>query len=109
MNILIIGFTDYNELDKVMNKLIEDSQCYLFNVLIGGTQRPKEPGIAEQWARKNGAPTLRIYEEDMKKLMWLLGNATDYLVMKRQVLHSPVWVKFMQEMKEKGKHGTVVD
>lgn len=109
MNILIIGFNNYNELDRVMNKLIEDSQCYLFNVLVGGTQKANEPTLAEQWAVNNGAPTLRIYEEDMKKLMWLLGNATDYLVMKRAVLRQPVWVKFMQEMKEKGKHGTVID
>ena len=36
MNILIIGFDDYNELNSIMNDLIEKNGVYLFNVVCGG-------------------------------------------------------------------------
>ena len=32
MNVLIIGFDDYNELNYIMNDLIEKNGIYLFNL-----------------------------------------------------------------------------
>ena len=49
MKVLILGFNDYNELDRVMNKIIEESQVFLFNIICGGLSYTENKSIAEQW------------------------------------------------------------
>ena len=107
MNILIVGFDNYQELDSTMQKLIDDSQCFLFNVICGGQTRGA-PGLAEQWAIKNGAPVNLIIEPDVNKLMRELAKQTDYLIMKISGRLPQVWKNFMMRFKETGKHGTII-
>ena len=108
MKVLILGFTDYKELDVTMNKLIEDSQVFLFNIICGGLNYVDSKTIAEQWAENNGCPIVRCYEKDMESLLKRLRKECDYLVIK---IHdqTPQWQKnFMMQIKSDGKHGTVV-
>lgn len=109
MKILILGFDNYNELDTTMQKLIEDSQCFLFTVLCGGTdQSNHQVSLAEQWAIANGCPIEKIYNKDIDKLMWILGQEATYLVIKISESTPPHLKNFMMKFKMEGKHGTVV-
>ena len=36
MKVLILGFDNVDEITPVMEKLINESQCYLFNIICGG-------------------------------------------------------------------------
>lgn len=108
MKVLILGFTDYNELDKTMNKLIEDSQTFLFYIICGGLEYTNNKTIAEQWAENNGCPIVRCYEDSLDKMTRKLRSETDYLVMKISD-RTPQWQKnLMMQLKSDGKHGTVV-
>lgn len=108
MKVLILGFTDYNELDKTMNKLIEDSQTFLFYIICGGLEYTNNKTIAEQWAENNGCPIVRCYEDSLDKMTRKLRSETDYLVMKISD-RTPQWQKnLMMQLKLDGKHGTVV-
>ena len=51
MRVLILGFSSLQEIDSVMEKLIENTQCFLFTVVCGGTDN-----VAYGWAQKVGAP-----------------------------------------------------
>lgn len=108
MKVLILGFTDYNELDAAMNKLIEESQTYLFNIICGGVQFSENKTIAEQWAENNGCPIVRLYNSDFDKLIYQLRKECDYLVI-RISDETPQWQKnLMMQLKSDGKHGTVI-
>ena len=48
MRILIVGFQEYETLDRMMQKLIENGQCYIFTVLCGGREYSEEKSLAEQ-------------------------------------------------------------
>ena len=39
MRVLILGFNNYAELDAAMQKLIEESQCFIFTVVCGGLDK----------------------------------------------------------------------
>ena len=51
MRVLILGFSSLQEVDSVMEKLIESTQCFLFTVVCGGADN-----VAYDWAQKVGAP-----------------------------------------------------
>ena len=109
MQILILGFNDYKRLDAVMQKLIEDNQYYLFTVLCGGAdQTNSEPSLAEQWATANGCPIKRIYNKDIDKLLWILSQELDYLVMEISEATPQILKNFMMHIKSLGKHGTII-
>lgn len=109
MKVLILGFDNYNELDRTMQKLIEESQFFLFNTLCGGLDMVnREKSIAETWAEKNGSPIVYIQADDLDSLIKKLLNECDYLVIKIND-KTPQWQKnFMMQIKAQGKHGTVV-
>ena len=99
MRVLILGFSSLQEVDTVMKKLIEESQCFLFTVVCGGTDN-----VAYNWAQKAGAP---VSFSQVKTPQGLLKEA-DYLVMKLDA-SSPQWMKnLMMAWKKEGKHGTVI-
>ena len=58
-----------------MEKLIEESQCFLFTVVCGGTDN-----VAYDWAQKAGAP---VSFSQAKTPQGLLRDA-DYLVIKKK-------------------------
>ena len=99
MRILILGFSSLQEVNSVMEKLTESTQCFLFTVVCGGTDN-----VAYNWAQKAGAP---VEFSQVKTPQELLKEA-DYLVMKLET-SSPQWMKnLMMAWKKEGKHGTVI-
>ena len=108
MKVLILGFTDYNELNNTMNKLIEEKQTYIFSILCGGLQYSENKSLAEQWAINNGCPIEKCYEDTVEKLTRRLRLECDYLVI-RISDGTPQWQKnLMMQLKSDGKHGTVI-
>ena len=73
MRVLILGFSSLQEIDSVMEKLIESTQCFLFTVVCGGTDN-----VTYNWVQKAGAP---MEFSQVKTPQELLKEA-DYLVMK---------------------------
>ena len=54
MKVLILGFDNVDEITPVMEKLINESQCYLFNIICGGLgPMPENPTPAAIWAKNN--------------------------------------------------------
>ena len=51
MRVLILGLSSLQEVNSTMEKLIEESQCFLFTVVCGGTDN-----VAYVWAQKAGGP-----------------------------------------------------
>ena len=99
MRVLILGFSTLQEMDSVMEKLIEESQCFLFTVVCGGINN-----VAYDWAQKVGAPVSFSQAKTPQELL----KEADYLVMKLET-SSPQWMKnLMMAWKKEGKHGTVV-
>ena len=99
MRVLILGFSSLQEVDSVMEKLIEESQCFLFTVVCGGIDN-----VAYDWAQKAGAP---VTFSQVKTPQALIKEA-DYLVIKIND-DTPQWMKnLMMAWKKEGKHGTVV-
>ena len=99
MRVLILGFSSLQEIDSVMEKLIESTQCFLFTVVCGGIDN-----VAYDWAQKAGAP---VIFSQVKTPQALLKEA-DYLVIKIND-DTPQWMKnLMMAWKKEGKHGTVV-
>lgn len=107
MKVVIAGFPSYDLLDQVMEKLIEDSQFYLFYVVCGGTDsRTYSPGLSERWAREHGAPIQYIWAEEQNVLTERIVYTADYLVAFRD------GSKFVRDLimcfRAAGKHGTVI-
>ena len=99
MRVLILGFSSLQEIDSVMEKLIESTQCFLFTVVCGGIDN-----VAYDWAQKAGAP---VSFSQVKTPQELLKEA-DYLVIKIND-DTPQWMKnLMMAWKKEGKHGTVI-
>lgn len=120
MRAVIVGFNDYDKLNNTMEKLITDSQCYLFTVLCGGTQDvvrlpfmedqhivdPAIP-IGERWARNNGVPVEYCYNANAEQLLDKIANTADYIV--ADLSSDNQFIKrLIMKMKSMGKHGTVV-
>lgn len=105
MKIVILGFTDYNKLNNAMEKLITDSQCYLFTVLCGG-RAAAEPSLAEQWAVNVGTPVEKIFNGNVEKLLDEIALSADYVV--ADLSSDNQFIKrLVMKMKALGKHGTI--
>ena len=119
MKVVIVGFEDYDKLTNTMEKLITDSQCYLFSILCGGTTdiapapftnstklHPNRP-LGETWAHNNGAPVEYIYNSNSERLLDEIAQTADYVV--ADLSNENQFVKrLVMKMKNLGKHGTVV-
>jgi len=119
MKVIIVGFEDYNKLTNTMEKLITDSQCYLFSILCGGTTDitpapftnstklcPNRP-LGEIWAHNNGAPVEYIYNSNVERLLDEIAQTADYVV--ADLSSDSQFIKrLVMKMKNLGKHGTVV-
>lgn len=97
MRIAIVGFNDFELLERTMEKLMSEKQYFLFTVLVSNKE-----SIGYKWAEKYGAP-VEIIKADMDYLIW----AVDYLVAYYDgsvPMHKLIF-KFMQT----GKHGTIIE
>lgn len=109
MKIAIIGgdTQSYDLLKNTLNKLIEDSQQYLFTVLCGSTNPNNiTPSLGEMFAEEYGALKEYIYDRDPQKLLNRIAYKADYIIF---IIHDEQWIKnFMMQYKMSGKHGTVI-
>ena len=99
MRVIILGFDNVKEIDNVMEKLIAESACFIFSVVVTDIE-----GTAAQWAKMKGAPIYITKANDLDRL----AKEIDYMVMKLNE-RSPQWFKlFMGKVRALGKHGTIV-
>ena len=112
MNVAIISAGTapiyYDKLDKHLNKLIETSQCFLFNILCGGVEGSKstQETLGELWAKNNGAPILYFFEKTTDKLINKLFYKADYIIF---LLDGDPFVnKLLMKYKMTGKHGSAI-
>ena len=99
MRVLILGFSSLQEVNSTMEKLIEESQCFLFTVICGGTDN-----VAYDWAQKAGAPVSFSQAKTPQELL----KEADYLVIKIRDKTPQKCKNLMMAWKKEGKHGTVV-
>lgn len=108
MTILILGFDNVEEIDAVMQPIIEQSQCFLFNVIVNGGRGVDDIGPSELWALKVGAPKIYINDPDPQTMIKKMESQADYLVLK-MTNRTPQWQKnLLMRMKNAGKHGSVI-
>lgn len=108
MNIAIVGDltpNNYHLLDQKLNELIEEKQCYLFNVLCGGPLRNEKPSptLGSLWAKNNGAPVHYIFEPTPAKLF----KEADYIVFLYD--GNQQTKNLIMQYKMTGKHGSVIN
>lgn len=108
MRIVILGPWNFERLSATMEKLITDSQCYLFTVICGGTDTNNaKNSIGYQWAIQNGAPVEFLFEADGEKLLNKIAQTADYLVCYNDGNNQFI-KRLIMKFKSQGKHGTVV-
>jgi hypothetical protein len=91
-----------------MNKLIEDSQCFLFTVVCGGQDTSSAKlGIGYQWATANGCPIEFVIEADLEKLLNKIVQTADYIVAFNEG-ENQIIKRLVMKFKMEGKHGTVL-
>lgn len=109
MKIAIIGgdSQSYDLLKNTLEKLIEDSQQYLFTVLCGSTNRSNtNQSLGERFAEEYGALVEYVYDANPQKLLNKIAYKADYIIF---IVHDEQWIKnFMMQYKMSGKHGTVI-
>lgn len=106
MKIVILGPWNFDQLSARMEKLITESQCYLFTVVCGGTDETKiKTSVAYKWATANGAPVKFLIEENVDKLIEQLVDEIDYVVAASD--GNPHIKKIIMKMSMLGKHGSV--
>lgn len=106
MKIAILGPWDYNRLSAVMEELITDSQCFLFTVVCGGTNKDSlRNSIGYKWATANGAPIEFLVQENINKLIDDLTKNIDFVVAAND--GNAIIKRIIMKMNILGKHGRV--
>ena len=106
--IVIIWSGDEGLLARTMEKLIIDSQCFLFTVICGGTDESYlKSSSGYRWAIRNGAPVEFLIEADVEKLLNKITQAADYIVCYNDGKNQLV-KRLIMKFKSQGKHGTVI-
>ena len=107
MKLLIVGFNDYNVLDKELSKLIVGRQLFLFTVICGGTDKEKKgTSLGEQWAAANGAPIEYLFCENPEMLLDRMAQTADYIL--ADLSNGNQFVRrIVMKMRSMGKHGTI--
>ena len=112
MNVAIISAGTapiyYDSLEKCIDKLIETSGCYLFNILCGFVEGRTDgkPSLGEIYAKNNGAPILYITEKTTEKLINKLFFKADYIFFLLD--GDPFINKLFMRYKMTGKHGSAI-
>lgn len=93
----------YILLDEKLNKLIEESEQYLFTILCG---QQEETELGKLWASRNGAPVRYVKASCSADLLSKLLKQSDYIVF---ILDGTAAINnaFMK-YKNMGKHGSVI-
>lgn len=109
MKIAILGPWNFERLSATMEKLITESQCYLFTVVCGGTdERSLRESIGYKWATANGAPVEFLVIDDINKLIDRLTQEIDFVVAAVGAEGGdPAIKRIIMKMNILGKHGRV--
>lgn len=108
MKIAILGQWNFKQLSATMEKLIIESQCYLFTVVCGGTDEMYlRNSIGYKWATANGAPVEFLVEENIDKLIDKLTKEIDFVVAAFADDDNPVVKRVIMKMNMLGKHGRI--
>lgn len=106
MKIAIIGPWSFERLSATMEKLMTESQCYLFTVLCGGTElRAVNLSIGYQWGTTHGAPIEFLIENNVDKMIERLVNEIDFVVAFDD--GNSITRRIIMKMNMAGKHGRV--
>lgn len=106
MRIAILGPWNFDQLSAAMEKLITESQCYLFTVVCGGTDRDNAiNSIGYKWAKANGAPVEFITNKNIDKLINKLVDEIDFVVALND--GNGITKKIIMKMSMLGKHGRI--
>lgn len=106
--IVIIWSGDEGLLARTMEKLIVDSQCFLFTVICGSTDESNlKSSSGYRWAVRNGAPVEFLIEADVEKLLNKIAQTADYIVCYNDGKNQLV-KRLIMKFKSQGKHGTVI-
>jgi hypothetical protein len=99
MKVAIVGFKEENkrELADAMEKLIVESQCFLFTVVAS-----QPDSLGARWARHNGAPV--EYNQDTS-LDGLIKSADYFLIWNDG---SVPMHRLIFKIMHSGKHGTIL-
>lgn len=109
MKVIILGKYTYEQLSATMEELIESSQCYLFTIVCGSTEKKMPIGsLSETWALNNGAPINYIIESDVNKLIDKIVKSADF-VLAFYDGEDAIVRRVIMKMKGEGKHGKVVN
>lgn len=101
--ILILGFTDLEELSATMEEAMQELGTYLLTV-VGPMTAAKT--TAKRWAEMNGAPYEGFKCGDASSMAASMLASADYLVAK--IGGNQNVKNFIMKWKSAGKHGKVV-
>ena len=99
MVVAAIGFNKIEDIDAEMQKLIAESQCYLFYMLI-----TNKDSIAAKWAESVGAPTRYIKNAETADII----KNCDFLLINLGNGDNTKLNNLFMAYKQTGKHGRVI-
>ena len=99
----------FKKIDQCLDKLIEDSGCYLFTMFSAGIKGSEhtEPPFAQQYSALRGIPCKRKEYSSLDKLMNGICNEVDYLIILND--KSQVIKRLFMKYKQTGKHGSMIE
>lgn len=106
--IIIVGFDNYSELDRVLNDFMDKTGILLFCIICGGLgDMRNEKSLSEIWAERYGAPVELVYADNVESLLQRTSQTADYLIWKYDE-NNNFGRRLLMKMKELGKHGMVI-
>lgn len=105
--VVIVGPWRIGQLSAVMEQLIEETQCYLFTVICGGTDEEKcFKSIGYKWAKMNGIPVEFLVDKNVEILLDAIPKQADYIVALFNGENNFIR-RLIMKMKAEGKHGKI--
>jgi hypothetical protein len=95
--------------DECLEKLIEDSGCYLFNLFSAGIKGGlhTDPPLAHQYAKLRGLPCRRKEYNTFDTLVQGICHEVDYLIILND--NSQPIKRLFMSYKQTGKHGSMIE
>ena len=94
---------DYDLLNQELWKMIEEKQCFLFDVIVSVYSE----SLGKVWADNNGAPLVYLHERDPNKAIKKLFNMADFIIFMND--NSQQMKNLIMQYKMMGKHGCVLN
>ncbi len=97
------------KVDNLLEKLIEDSGCYLFTMFVAGIKgyERTDPPLARQYSALRGIPYKYKEYTSLDKLIQGICKEVDYLIIlndKTQIIK-----RLFMSYRQTGKHGSMIE